>query len=157
MELSTRRTVTIAEALRFAWAQLKAHVNPLVVFGVVGAFLALLNSALQRTGREGSVLGLGIQVLQAALMLSLIRVAFQVYDGASLSLSTPATLLRGFGSYLLTGLALGFIVAGGLVLLIVPGLIWGVMFGLAPFLVADGETHPIEALKASARLTRGVR
>lgn len=157
MELSTGRTVTIAEALRFAWGQLKAHVNPLMVFGVVGAFLALLNSALQRTGREGGVLALGIQVLQAAVVLALIRVAMQLHDGQSLTVSTPTTMLRGFGSYLLTGLLYGLIVAGGMVLLIVPGFIWGVMFGLAPFLVADGETHPLAALKASARLTRGVR
>lgn len=153
------RPFSIGEALRFAWGILTAHLNPLVVFGIVGAFLALLNSALQRTGTIGGVLSLGVQVLQAMLVLALIRVALRLYDGAplDLSISDPRTALHGFPGYLVTSFVYVLIVAVGFALLIVPGLIAAVMFGFAPFLVADDERSPIDALKESARLTKGYR
>jgi uncharacterized membrane protein len=51
----------------------------------------------------------------------------------------------------LLGLAVGI----GLVLLIVPGVIFGLMFMFSTFLVIDRELAPIEALKESNRITYG--
>lgn len=143
--------------MRFGWAHFKAHLNPLAILGGVGAFLALLNSGLQRAGNEGGVLSLGVQVLQAALMLALIRVAMKLYDGEPLAMSTPTVLLQGFGWYLLTGLLFGLIVVGGTLLLVVPGVIWAVQFGLAFFFIAEGGKDPVAALKQSSALTKGSR
>ena len=157
METNTTRPFSIAETLRFAWSTLTAHLNPLVVFGIVGAFLALLNSALQRSGAVGGVLSLGMQVLMAMLVMALIRVALRLHDGAplDLSVSDPRRALHGFPGYLVTALLYALIVAVGFALLIVPGIIWAAQFGFALFFVADDERSPIDALKESSRLTKG--
>ncbi|HEX7259825.1 MAG TPA: hypothetical protein VF272_02750, partial [Candidatus Saccharimonadia bacterium] len=45
----------------------------------------------------------------------------------------------------------------GLLLFIVPGIILAIMWGLAFYIIADKVVTPIEALKESARLTKGYR
>lgn len=50
---------------------------------------------------------------------------------------------------------LALAVAVGLVLLIVPGIIFGLMFMFATFIVIERELGPIDALSESHRLTRG--
>src|SRR5581483_10241008 len=66
-------------------------------------------------------------------------------------------LLRGFLPYLLTSILFALIVAGGLVLLIVPGVVWMLQFGFATFVSVDRCLDPIGCLRASSQLTRGVK
>jgi uncharacterized membrane protein len=56
-----------------------------------------------------------------------------------------------------TGILYALIFIAGLILLIVPGIIWAVKFGLWPCFVVDKGLGPIQALKASSRTTRGVK
>lgn len=60
-------------------------------------------------------------------------------------------------AYLVTMLLYLLIVAGGLLLLIVPGVVWAVKYFLAPYLVIDKGLGPIEAIKLSAKMTDGVK
>ncbi len=151
---------SIREALRFGWAKTKENLKPFLILGAIGLFFSLLNSAL--TGRDSApglrpLLSLVIQVLQAALTMVFIRVAIKAHDGQAFDLGHPGDLLADFFPYLLTSILYGLIVAGGFVLLIVPGVIWGLMFGYATFAVIDQKLDPIEALKESRRLTKGVK
>lgn len=49
------------------------------------------------------------------------------------------------------------IVLGGLILFIVPGIIFAIRYGFQYILIIDRGMGPIEALKESAKLTRGIR
>lgn len=51
----------------------------------------------------------------------------------------------------------GLIVMGGLILFIVPGIYWSLEFCLAPWLVVDKKMKVMDALRESARLTRGYK
>lgn len=62
-----------------------------------------------------------------------------------------------FFRYLLLSILLGIMIGVGLVLLIVPGIILGLMFFCAGYLTIEKNLGPIEALKESARITRGSR
>jgi uncharacterized membrane protein len=50
---------------------------------------------------------------------------------------------------------LGLTVAAGLILLIVPGIIFALMFMFTTFIVIDREFGPIDSMKESRRLTYG--
>ena len=49
------------------------------------------------------------------------------------------------------------IVCAGILLFIVPGIRWSLMYFFAPYLVLDKNMGPIEALKASAQMTDGIK
>jgi hypothetical protein len=54
----------------------------------------------------------------------------------------------------LVGLLVGLTVLGGLILLIVPGLIFGVWFSQAAYAVVDEDLGPVDAMKRSRNLVR---
>ena len=145
-----------SEALRFSWKKTTENLKPLLIIGAVGAILALLNGSGTRSGL-GPLLGLAVQVLQIAVILAYVRVALKLHDGQPVDVSHPADLLANFLTFLLTSVLYGLIVAAGFILVIVPGIVWGLKFAYAPFLVADKKLDPLEALRESSRLTQGVK
>jgi len=58
-----------------------------------------------------------------------------------------------FLTVLLTGLAIGL----GYVFLIIPGIIAALFFAAAPYIAAEKQVNPIDAMKASVELTEGSR
>jgi uncharacterized membrane protein len=60
-----------------------------------------------------------------------------------------------FWKYLGMSILLTLAIAIGLVLLIVPGIIFALMFMFAPLLVIERQLGPIDALNESNRITRG--
>lgn len=146
-----------AEALRFGWRTTQANLRPLLILSAFGGFLGLVGGALRDRGAGAGLLGIGIQVLQAGVALALIRLALRLHDGGSADFERPRELLEGFFPYVLTTALYGLVVACGTALLIVPGAIWAAQFAFAGFLAADARLDPLEAMRASSRLTRGVK
>lgn len=64
---------------------------------------------------------------------------------------TPHPFWRFVGGQIL----LGLIVIAGLILLIVPGIIWGLKYMFTPFITIDRGLMPMEALRESGRITQG--
>ncbi len=162
MSVPKDRPFSSEEALRFGWTTTKANLKPLLLLGLVGAFLMLLGQALNGEGRGPSgglqaLMLLLVQVLQVALTLVWIRVALKLHDGQRLEWSNPAALLGDFFTFLLTWILYLLVVTVGFVLLVVPGVIWGLKFGYSSFLVVDRKLDPIEAFRESSRLTSGVK
>ena len=60
-----------------------------------------------------------------------------------------------FWKYLGTIILYVLIVFAGIILLIVPGIIWATRFQFAPFFVVDKKVGPLTALKMSAAITNG--
>jgi cytochrome b561 len=147
-----------AEALRIGWRTTISNLKLWLVLGAFGAFLSMLGQALSKPPAGPHVLlGVGVHVLQTGLALLCARVALRLYDGKPVALGKLSELLSDFFTYLLTSVLFGLVCALGLALLIVPGVLWGLKYGFATWIVADQKTDPFDALHESARLTHGVR
>lgn len=66
-------------------------------------------------------------------------------------------MVRSHISYVIASLIFSVMLAVGLVLLIIPGLIVAVVFGLYGWALVDKHLDPIESLRESSRLTAGHR
>ena len=60
-------------------------------------------------------------------------------------------------NYIICSLLCGFVVVCGLILLIVPGVLWAAKYCFATFLIVDKGADPLSAMRRSAELTRPVR
>jgi len=148
------------DELRFGWEQTFRNLKPWLWVCGVGAFLSILENALTRErGDVGArpLLVLVIQALQIGVTLASFRVALRVVDGRPVNDPDLKKLLAGYVPFLLTHLLFALIVVGGLLLLVVPGIVWAVTYGFAPMLCAAEGCRPAEALRESRRLTRGHR
>ncbi|MEY4746975.1 MAG: hypothetical protein RLZZ416_24 [Candidatus Parcubacteria bacterium] len=108
--------------------------------GILGVLGALVNFLLN------TLLGLCI----TAFML---KAHDSIRDAAIVDLWHP----RPFFSYLGATVLNGIIVVVGLIVLVIPGIIFGIMLLFTPYLVVDRDLTPIKALKESARITKGNR
>lgn len=143
------------EALRFGWEQTLANLKPLLVLGLVGGALSVLSQGL--SGQRGAFpSALVVQVAELAVGFVMIRVLLGIHDGRRFDLRGPG-LFAGFGAYLLSVILVGFIVSVGVLLLIIPGVLWALRYGLAPLLVVDEGLRPVEALRESGELTEGLK
>ena len=97
-------------------------------------------------------------VINIVLGIGIIKIALSFCDEQKPAISTLFSASWDcFWRYLAAGILYGLILIAGFILLIVPGVIWSVKFGLWPYFVVDKDLGPIQALKASSRTTMGVK
>jgi uncharacterized membrane protein len=158
MEFST------GSALRFGWETFKKRpwffvgstVVILLVSGAINTLAATVDTALGGTPENPSLVS-GVISLGLGTLLSMGATAF--YLAAQ---DNPETVdlsrlwhPQPFWKYLGASILFALTIALGFVLLIVPGVIFALMFMFTTFIVIDRGLGPIEAMKESNRITYG--
>jgi uncharacterized membrane protein len=153
-------------ALRFGWETFKRRpwffigstLVILLVSGLINGLTTGIDTAITGSPEEpslvGSIINLGLGTLISMGATAFYLAAHDNPDAADLSMLWHP---RPFWKYLGTSILLALAVAVGFVLLIVPGIIFGLMFMFATFIVIERELGPIDALSESHRLTRGYK
>lgn len=92
--------------------------------------------------------------------MGLIKIALRIYDNKKCELadvfSDLLSCLPLFFKYLSASIVYILIVLSGIILLIVPGIIWSIKFSFFSYFIVDKGLGPIEALKQSSVITNGV-
>jgi hypothetical protein len=151
-----------AEALRFGWETLKTH----LVF-LVGLMLLIVGlNALPELGRWQTLEAAPLLALvwtlcgyliQMATQMGLVRISLRLVDGRQPRYGELFGDLPTFGRYVAGNFLFLLIILGGLLLLVVPGIIWSVKYQFAPFLIVDRNLGIKEAFKESAGMTSSVK
>jgi uncharacterized membrane protein len=158
MEFST------GSALRFGWETFKKRpwffvgstVVILLASGLIDAFSSALDAAVGGSAEQpsliGTVVNLGLGTLLGMGATAFYLAAHDNPDTIDLSaLWHPQPFWKYLGASILYALAL----VVGLILLVVPGIIFALMFMFTTFIVIDRELGPVEAMKESNRITHG--
>ncbi len=160
MELSTRAFVGFGWETfkKRPWFFVGATVVVLIVYTIAGGIISGIDAALTGSPKDpsvvGSLLNLAVSTLVNMGVTSFYLKAHDHPDTVELSaLWHPQPFWKFLGATLLTGLA----IVVGLILLIVPGIILMLMFMFVMFIVIDRGLGPVEAMKESARITRGYK
>ncbi len=97
------------------------------------------------------LIGLVISIFigMAYIRISLRFVSGQKADFSDLWASYPL-----FFKYLVGSILYGLIVLGGLILLIIPGIIWAIKYQFFGYLIIDKEMAPVAAIKRSGEITK---
>lgn len=146
---------SIKESLKYGWEKFKAHKELSLLTTLLLMALSFIN------GGEDMDIGtffltLAVIVLTIIVRISYTKIFLRIYDGETPKFSDIfqeyATFWKYIGVSILTGLAC----IGGLILLIVPGIIWAVRFSFSPIIVVDTKSGPIVAMKESYAITKGL-
>lgn len=148
--------LTVKECVSFGWRTFKARpwffVGTVVVYVIVQFIVGAIQEMV-----PGFVSFLISIIASVLLYTGLLAVYLKAHDNVSTPKLGEMWNPAPFFKYLALSVLLLLIVGVGLILLIVPGIILGLAFSFAGFLVIDRNMGPIEALKESARLTKGHR
>lgn len=163
--MSAGKTFTIRGALAQGWDAFKKNAAFIYGYGFLSiVILALPNILFSDAGSKQAEQSLSFhlanlifQIISIILTIGWIRANLKMVRGAKPTLDdfkpTVGVLVNSF----IVSLLYPLIFIGGLLLLIIPGIIWGIMYSYANFLVIDKNLGAIEAFKASAAATRGNR
>jgi hypothetical protein len=151
-----------AEALRFGWDTLKAHLGFLAGVMLLILGLNLLPEVGRRQTLEAAPLLAVVWTLcgylvQTATQMGLIRISLRLVDGQQPRYGDLFGDLPTLWRYIAGNLLFLLIILGGLLLLVIPGVIWSIQYQFAPFLIVDRNIGIREAFKESAGITSGVK
>jgi len=150
--------INMSEAIRFGWDTMKSNIGFFIGLLIV-AFLienlpGIISEFVKGTFPAFAVLlSLAGVLLGMVVQMGLMKVSIQFCDGIKGKfddlLSSFNLILKFFAGSVIYVM----IVIGGIILLIVPGIIWGIKFSLFSYFIVDKGLGPIEAIKASGRAT----
>lgn len=96
-------------------------------------------------------------ILQTVLSMGLIKGYLNLVRGEAITAQTFKDMLPLVVNYILGTLLMALIVIVGFVLLIVPGIYFSLKYYFVPFLLIDKKMSPMEALRASEKMTDGIK
>jgi uncharacterized membrane protein len=153
---------SIGEALSFGWKSVTANLGLFLGIMVVWALLVYVPSAITNTYKDKSFILYALTFIVASAIslvvhMGLIKVMLDFHDGHRPGIPELFSCTGLFVRYAVASSFYNLIAAAGLLLLIVPGIIWMVQFGFYGYFIVDKTCGPIEALKKSAAITKGSR
>lgn len=152
---------SIKESLIFGWGIMKSNFWFFVGLLLIIWSISLVYSIIEDQTKEQSVLsfviGLTFFALNIIITMGAIKIALKFHDGQKGKIADLFSCFRLFFKYLLGLIVYGLIVLVGLVLLIIPGIIWAIKYQFFGYFIVDKELGPIEALKQSAKITKDAK
>lgn len=152
----------IGEIFRDAWSLFKKEwitvyaVQLLPIAVAIVYTLGFEEMGMQQTD-YGFVWPILYMIVQFIISMGLIKAYLTISRGEKVTMETFTSVAGLALKYLAAQFLMMFIVFGGFLLLIVPGVIFSLKFMFAPYLVIDKGMGPIEALKASSKMTDGIK
>jgi uncharacterized membrane protein len=156
------KTFSDGEAIRFGWNTMKKNI--LFFIGIlIVVFIASMAPDIIRVLAKGrspiilTIIGIIFWILQIIIGMGLIKIGLKFCDNQKPAFATLFSCVPLFFKYLAGSIIYALIVLAGIILFVIPGIIWSIKFQYFPYLIIDKGMGPIEALKKSAVITNGAK
>ena len=151
-----------SEAIRFGWTTTKNNLGFFIaLLIVIGLFYFVLDFIIELIKDEAlilsSIMSIIFWVLDMVIQMGLIRISLRFCDNEKGKFADLFSCFPLFFKYLFGSILYGLIVVGGMILLIIPGIIWGIKFQFFSCFIVDKGVGPIEALKRSSVITKDAK
>ena len=129
----------------------------IIVFGIQMVMQGLIDIVEDEAPFLGLLLFIAAWLIESLFVIGFIKISLLFAEGTKGRLNDLYAHAHLLGKYIVAAILYGLMVAVGIVLLIIPGIILAIMFGFYGYFIVEQGMGPLEALKASARLTAGQR
>ena len=153
---------TSSEAVKYGWRETKKNFWFFACLLAVATVTYYFLSSTSTFGNQTNLL-VGSSALAVSLFLNIIvgmgiiHISLKIYDRRKVRYDDIVETAPLFFRYIIASFLYTCIVIAGLVLLIVPGIVWAIKYGFYPFVMIDRNTGVIESLKKSAEITEGAK
>lgn len=150
---------SIKESLKYGWNKAKENME-LALFSTLLILAVGSLSGMGNVGERDYDSGLSLFGFIAIIFLMIIRIGYtkiflKIHDGEIAKFTDIFQEYKTFWRYLGVSILTPLAIFGGLILLIIPGIIWAVRFSFAPIIVVDTKSGPIVSMKESYAITKG--
>lgn len=157
MAKSATKSFAVDEALKSGWATYKNKWGFIVLLYLLTGVISVLGDWIYQAtdGIMAALIYVIILVVNLILQMGLLYVMLQIARGKKAGFGDILTPAGKFVNYFLGLIIVSVITIVGLVLLIIPGIIWAIKYCFVPYLIIDQNLSPMEALKKSGEMTEG--
>lgn len=157
-----QKRFSISEAVKFGFETTKKNLLFFVLLVlIIAAFSYTPGFITERLPKENWYIILLVSIVfwivNALIQAGEIKIALKFIDGKKGEFSDLFSQSPILLNYIAGSILYGLIVFAGLLLLVVPGIIWAIKLQFFGYLIVDKGMGPIEALKASWEITKGVK
>ena len=156
----TNPRFSMGDAIDFGWNTMKSNIGFFIGVLLVAFVIEMIPEAIAQATRENApnasaLVSIISMLVQMVITMGIVRISLRFCDDekaefADLFNCTPLLL-----KYFVASLLYMLIVLCGMLLLIVPGIIWSIKFWFYGYFIVDRGMGPIEALKQSSAITKG--
>jgi len=148
--------------VQFGWDTTKSNIGLfiglLIVVGLIQYVPDIVATILEADAPVLSIIiRIASVILSMIIGMGVIKICLRFCDGEKGEFSDIFSCYPLFFKYLVGSILYGLIVVVGLILLIIPGIIWAIKFQFFDYLIVDQGFGPIDALEKSSEITRGVK
>jgi uncharacterized membrane protein len=134
------------EAINFGWNVAKKNLGFFALLLILAFFISFASAFLS------TAISIIVDML---ITIGLIKISLKFCDNEKAKISDLFSSSHLFFNFLIGNLLYALIIIGGFILLIIPGIIWSIKYRFFNYFIVDKGLGPIEALKESARITKG--
>ena len=164
--MASEKTFSIDQALVHGWENMKKHFWFLLgVIGITMVISMIFSFAMDPLKNHLSetipaigyyLLTIVDAIITTIIGIGIVKIYLKITDNETPEYSDLYRHTKYFWKYLATSILLALLVVAGLILLIFPGIYWGIKYRFAPFLVIDQNMGIMESFRKSNEMTTGV-
>lgn len=157
-----KNSFSIKESLNFGWQTFKKNWKFLIQVFIIVMLVNMVPSYLHDYARQNlpsisfifSIIG---WIAQMVTGIGVIVISLKFVDRKKSEIADIYKHYNLLLNYFLGNLLYGLIVVAGLILLIVPGIYFAIKYQFFSYFIVDKKMGPWEAIKASGKITDGVK
>jgi uncharacterized membrane protein len=138
------------EAVRFGWTIVMANLGLAIVAMII---MLMINAFPVYT--ESAVVALVSAFFTMVVALGVMRMALRFVDGERGELIDLFAKIPLVVPYLIASIIVGLVTTAGFILLVIPGIYWGLRLQFFGWVIVDKEVGALEATRVSWEITRG--
>lgn len=148
------------QAISYGWEQFKKNAGimilAIIIIWLFGYLLSFISHKIYKQNETAAILlNYLFMIFNMGLTLGHFKVYLNIIDGKKASVWDLFSQYDLLLKYIASSFLYGIIITVGLILFIVPGIIWGIKYSLFPYFLIDLRCGPIEALQYSSKTTYG--
>ncbi|NQU17823.1 MAG: hypothetical protein HQ564_07125 [Candidatus Saganbacteria bacterium] len=150
---------SIGEALVYGWDKFKSNLGffilLLLLIAAINFVLGVIKAVAKGSPLFSFIVDFVSLLVQLLIGLGLIKITLKLCDDQKPEFSDLFVDVSQFLKFAMASLLYFLAFIGGTLLLVIPGIIFGIKFAFYGYLMVEKNLEPLEALKMSAELTKG--
>lgn len=154
----SKSVLGVEKVIRKGWKTTKANLGFLIgLIVVISAINITLSAVVEMVENEVFIVFWNVVSIVVSLWLSLgaIRILLDLVYNKQPRFKTLFSQGQHLLNFLVAAIVYNLIILGGLILLIVPGIIWAIKFQFFSYFIVDEGMGVMDSLRASAQITSG--
>lgn len=150
------KKIEIGKAINYGWKSVKKDFWYFVAIAFIYEGMSFVPYLIKNDNVK-SIVDLIVSILGILLIAGFMKISLDYFDGKKAPIGMIFKQFKYFWNVLGAMLLIGLITLAGLLLLVVPGIIWSLKYQFVINLIVDKDLGILEAMKKSAEMTKGVK